>query len=90
AIATIDPPGSILCEAHGINDAGKIVGSFVDTRHKRHGFVRSAGAVFSTIDIPGASSIDAFGINDAGRIVGTFKDAKGYSRGFTSLVTSRP
>ena len=54
----------------GINNAGQIVGTFVDSAGT-HGFLK-VGGTFSTIDVPGASSTEARGINDAGHIVGDF------------------
>ncbi len=68
--STIDVPGAQETEAHGINDAGQIVGDFVDNAGL-HGFLYDRGT-FTTIDVPGAQSTQAFGINDSGHIVGVF------------------
>jgi probable HAF family extracellular repeat protein len=59
--------------AFGINDAGQIVGFFVDAGGgKIHGYLRTAEGAFTTIDVPGATATVALGINGAGEIVGYF------------------
>jgi probable HAF family extracellular repeat protein len=75
---TIDVPGAIGTEAHGINDAGAIVGTFQTTAGGRHGFLYDGG-IFTTIAPPGAGSggfndYGALGINNAGQIVGSFEE----------------
>src|SRR5262249_22268165 len=82
---TIDVPGASFTEAHGINDAGQIVGSFTDGDH---GFLKDA-ATFTTIDAPGAILTGALGINDAGQIVGLFDDATG-RHGFVATPVPEP
>ena len=74
----IDVPGAFSTRAHGINDAGQIVGSFSDSTGV-HGFLDTGGS-FTPIDVPGAISTDALGINDAGQIVGDFYDSTGSPR----------
>src|SRR5207302_10466848 len=75
AYSRIDVPGATNTAASGINGAGQIVGSFVDTSSLYHGFWRDAGGTFTTIDVPGATSTAASGINDIGQIVGVVFDA---------------
>ena len=70
----IDVPGAFYTAATGINDAGQIVGSFVDSTGI-HGFLYTGGS-FTQIDVPGAFATQAFGINDAGQIVGYFRTAR--------------
>src|SRR5205807_38470 len=60
--SAIDVPGATGTEAHGINAAGQIVGSFKDTGGVSHGFLRDAGGTFYAIDVPGAPSTTASGI----------------------------
>jgi probable HAF family extracellular repeat protein len=72
---TIDLPGGTETFAHGINDAGQIVGSFGDAT-VQHGFLKD-GSTFTMIDVPGATGTEANGINSAGQIVGIFRDATG-------------
>ncbi len=72
----IDAPGagvygnSYGTSAAGINDAGQIVGDYIDSRGKDHGFLRTATGAFTVIDVPGATRTYAAGINNAGQIVG--------------------
>jgi probable HAF family extracellular repeat protein len=64
----------------GINDAGQIVGTFVDGQ-QGHGFLDVNGT-FSTIDVPGAQFTSPNDINNAGQIVGWFFDNGGPAHGF--------
>jgi probable HAF family extracellular repeat protein len=75
--ATIDEPLAFpgFTEASGINDAGQIVGTFLDTSIVQHGFLLSGGS-FTTIDAPFGPTAAA-GINAAGDIVG-FSGAHGF------------
>ena len=73
---SINFPGAVLTEAEGINPGGTIVGLYVDSNGKQHGFLLSGGN-FSSIDYPGASATIAFGINPGGDIVGDWNDGKG-------------
>ncbi|MBV9203266.1 MAG: hypothetical protein JOY83_26710, partial [Alphaproteobacteria bacterium] len=81
----IDVPGA-TAEAHGINDAGDIVGWFASTTGT-HGFLDSGGS-FTQIDAPpnpiapNATDTMPSGINDAGQIVGTFNSISGGNHGF--------
>jgi len=75
--STIDVPGASYTEATGINDAGQIVGFFVDSKGV-HGFLDVKGTL-STIAFPGGgytAYTEAAGINNAGQIVGTLSDSK--------------
>jgi uncharacterized membrane protein len=69
----LDVPGSLETWIFGINTAGDMVGQYVDTGNKSHGFLLSGG-VYTTIDYPGAASTSANGINDVGQIVGSTID----------------
>lgn len=64
----IDFPSSLMTQANGINRAGVIVGSYVDTAGG-HGFMLQNG-VYTTLDYPGAQYSYALGINDKDQIVG--------------------
>ena len=60
--------GASLGEANGINDAGNIVGSYIDSNGAQHGFLL-VGKKLTTLDPPGASSSSqAWSINDKGVI----------------------
>lgn len=73
---SIDFPGAVLTNAQGINPGGEIVGLYVDTAGKQHGFLLSGGN-FISIDYPGAISTAARGINPGGDIVGSYTNAPG-------------
>jgi hypothetical protein len=92
AFTTIDHPDAASATlASGIDNRGRIVGSYVDAGGTIQGFPRNENGVFSTIDVPGALGTDAFGIsgtapadinnrgiNNPGQIVGAV-----YSTGAT-------
>lgn len=77
---TIDFPGSMGTFAFGINDAGQIVGEYVDATGA-HGFLYASGG-FSTVDFPGVKFTQAFGINASGQIVGDYTDGSFNNHGF--------
>jgi uncharacterized membrane protein len=74
-------PGAWLTEATGINNAGVIVGFFIDADGQAHGFVLCAG-IYTTYDYPGATRTLLTRINDRGQIVGIWADADGHRHGF--------
>lgn len=64
-----------------INDAGSVVGTYVDANFVPHGFVRAPNGRVTSFDAPGAglgAGLDqgtiAYGINDAGTIAGQYQD----------------
>jgi probable HAF family extracellular repeat protein len=58
----------------GINDAGQIVGYYLDSNGNRHGFLYSGGA-YTTLSDPLATNVTiASGINDLGQVVGYYGD----------------
>jgi probable HAF family extracellular repeat protein len=65
----IDYPGAIYTEGAGIDAAGDIVGTYIDTSNNYHGFLLSKGA-YSTIDYPDGGNTYPLGVNDNGQIVG--------------------
>jgi len=84
----IDFPGAADTIPSGINNTGKIVGSYTmpiigsgDTTPPA-GFVRDEAGQFSTIVVPGATETVARGVNDQGSIVGCYTDASNVKRGF--------
>ena len=70
---TFDVPGAAKTVATAINNAGQIVGWYVDGGGINHGFLLSGGT-YTTVDVPGSLATFAFGINNAGRIVGYYAD----------------
>jgi probable HAF family extracellular repeat protein len=81
SFTTLDDPKGIGTSAHGINDAGQIVGDYVDSNSKFHGFVYSNG-VYTTVDIPGAFGTYLTAINNTGEIAGYYLDQNLYVEGF--------
>jgi probable HAF family extracellular repeat protein len=51
----LDVPGSVSTEADGINAQGEIIGFFVDSAGKQHGFLHQ-DATFTQLDFPGATA----------------------------------
>jgi probable HAF family extracellular repeat protein len=76
-----DVPTATETTAAGINSAGAIVGQWVDSAGKSHGFLLSGG-VYTSLDFPLATSTAAFGINDSNEIAGFFIDAGNVTHGF--------
>ena len=78
---TIDPPGSGLTSARGIDDAGRIVGFYVGGDDGGvHGFLLDARG-YRNLDVPGADVTVAMGVSVT-RIVGGYIDPNGISHGF--------
>jgi uncharacterized membrane protein len=71
----IDPPGSPLAGAFGINNDGVIVGRYKTTLTGfYHGFLRDESGSYNTIDPPNAIYTEAHGVNNNGAVVGYFCD----------------
>ena len=70
---SFDVPGSTFTSALGINNDGAVVGRFVDSAGKSHGYLLKDGN-FTTIDYPGAVWTNTLGINSQGDIVGCHID----------------
>src|SRR5262249_12253710 len=69
----IDVPDAIRTIAHGINDAGNLVGSYSDGFRNR-GFLRSSEGDCTTLDLTDATESYALGINNRDEIVGWYFD----------------
>lgn len=78
-----DPPGAIPVVAPaGVDDAGDIIGQYVDSSGVSHGFVYSKGA-FTTIDVPGASDTFLDATSPNGKILaGSYYGSDGNDHGF--------
>lgn len=78
-------PGSKSTMVLGINNSDELVGSYVDTGGRTHGFTDTRGA-FQTIDDPHASEADGGttvnGLNNNGQLVGYYGDSNGHTNGF--------
>ncbi len=87
--ATVDFPGAANTWAHGVNDAGQIVGSYDDSTGFSHGFFLPSDNAFATVDA-GQCGTQAEGINNSGQIVGGYLSPDG-PRGFvTGLAATGP
>jgi len=72
---SIDVPGATFTRAYGINDTGQIVGDYLDSSGRLHGF-RLSGGRFTKINVPGSDgTTDARGISDNGLIVGQYEQS---------------
>jgi hypothetical protein len=94
---TLDVPDAFATFAFKINNAGQIVGLYVENNpdHTNHGFLYDGG-VFTTLDVPFPDAIhtQALGINDREQIVGVYflsgsADGFLYDRGIWVLGTCR-
>lgn len=79
-------PGSQFTVPTKVNDAGEIVGLYIDPGGKQHGFLLSKGR-YSTIDYPGAAATEALAINNwpIPAIVGDYTDTSGRVHGFVDI-----
>src|SRR5262249_16984001 len=80
AFSSFDYPGATATAPYAINANGDVVGFYVDSAGKQHGFLLSGGS-FTSIDYAGAIATSGMGINDQGDIVGTHVDVPGQPGG---------
>jgi hypothetical protein len=74
----INYPKSNGTEALGINDAGDVVGFYLDSANVQHGFMKK-GSKYSSFDVKGDTTTTAWGINNKGQIaVFALNSASGY------------
>jgi hypothetical protein len=57
----------------GINDAGNILGFYVDLSGVSHGFVRRRNGTFATFSFPGVTFVIPLSINSRGAITGYYQ-----------------
>ena len=69
--ATIAYPGATFTQVNGINNNNVIVGYYLDSAGRSHGFVYRQGK-FTAVNFPHASATQVLGINDLGDIVGMY------------------
>ncbi|HLJ26679.1 MAG TPA: hypothetical protein VKY85_08210 [Candidatus Angelobacter sp.] len=80
---TIDVPGAQSTFASGINNSGKVVGSFTDSAGIFHGYSDDVdNDAFRQIDFPGSTSTLGANTNNRGNIVGSYGDANSQFHGF--------
>ncbi len=68
---TIAYPRALFTQAYGINNAGTVVGEFLDKSGVIHGFLWRRGH-FTVIKMPNAATTSATDINDRGQIIGLY------------------
>src|SRR5436305_15258573 len=74
--------------ANGINNAGQIVGAYIDSINKTHGFLYSGGN-YTTLNDPSApNATTATSIDNVGDIVGFFTGNNGNDLGFRYSISS--
>jgi probable HAF family extracellular repeat protein len=82
AFTDVKPPGSSGgAIAYGINDAGTIIGTYVDANGAQHGFIKS-GTTYTSYDIPGQSITIGVSINNSGDYTSQTADANGNEHSF--------
>jgi probable HAF family extracellular repeat protein len=82
-----DPNGPTTTAANGVNNAGDVVGSYIDSNNISHGFLLHNGQ-YTTLDVPGAAGgqfqgTAALNISNTGEIVGWYNGSDGLTHGFT-------
>lgn len=76
--------------ARGIDNAGDIVGWYLDSNGVLHGFYMPFGQNAVTVDDPnGANTIGLEGINNKGKAVGMFTDSSGNRHGFEYNIAKK-
>src|ERR1700680_2792767 len=78
---TIKVAGAQSTAIYGINNAGAMVGSYVDSGGGRHGF-RLSGGEGKNIDDPNGTDTYCFAINKAGSIVGYYTTSSHSAQAF--------
>ena len=77
-------PAAAFTQSIGLNDAGEVVGTYIDTAGNYHGF-KLVNGHYTSIDPPGSVLTVVTDVNDSGEIVGLYYDAQNVGYGF-SLV----
>lgn len=80
-IQVVDYPGATNTQINGMNDAGDVVGFYVDSAQKTHGFVLKQGK-FTSFDFEGATATQGRAINNSGDIAGLYTHDDGLQHSF--------
>jgi hypothetical protein len=83
-------PGAFLTRFSDVNEAGVVVGSFVDPATFTSRGLIGPLADLTPFDYPGAAETQLTGINDAGWLVGAYIDAHGTSHAFFAVPSGVP
>jgi len=81
AFKIINYPGAIQTTTAALNNAGEVVGIYLDAAGINHGFQLIKGT-YTSIDFPGAVDTSVNGLSNAGEIVGVYDDAGSPGNGF--------
>lgn len=73
-LVTLDAPGGSAIAAHDINDAGQVVGRYLDAGFNGRAALWDADGALHDLALPGLGDGEADAINNAGQIVGAFND----------------
>jgi len=73
----IDVQGGVNVQAHGVNPEEEIVGFFIGSDNKYHGFLLDKWDLMTQIDVPGAVNTLVRRNNSRGDLVGNYRDAAG-------------
>ena len=87
-----DPLGTNGTVVQGVNNAGQVVGYYLDASNRAHGFLYTGGpanGTYTTIDV-GAHGTFVTGINDKGEMVGYFLDLFNHYHGFVASFQPNP
>jgi hypothetical protein len=92
AIHTIDAPGAGTAAGQGttaivVSSAGRVMGSYIDSKGVYHGFLRSRTGAITTFDVPQAGTGPGQGtapqsMNERGEVTGWYVDNSGSAHGF--------
>jgi uncharacterized membrane protein len=78
---SIEVQGATFTAARAITPDGRIVGFFIDTSGRPHGFLLT-NCSLTTLDVPGALGTIVAGINAVGDVVGQILGSDGVLHGF--------
>ena len=79
--STVQIKTALDTRVFGTNNAGVLVGAYVDSGGVDHGFMMK-GTKLTKIDDPNGSGTNCLGINTAGDVVGFYTNSGGVSQGF--------
>ncbi|HLZ98864.1 MAG TPA: hypothetical protein VKP66_13075 [Steroidobacteraceae bacterium] len=76
---TLDPPGSTLTQALGINTGSQATGFFTDSANVYHGFLYDPATLsYTTVDPPATTFTAPTAIDTTGQVTGYFYDGSKY------------
>ncbi|WP_131995917.1 hypothetical protein [Dokdonella fugitiva] len=73
-LVTLDAPGGSAVIARDINDAGQVVGRYLDADFNARAALWDADGTLHDLALPGPGDGAAAAINNAGQVIGTFND----------------